>query len=56
MCEYGFAEGEDFNSVKNVRVQTEGEDYTRCSNLSESTGGRPTVRENLTTVKEKSII
>ncbi len=24
MCEYGFAEGEDFNSDKNVRVQKEG--------------------------------
>ena len=30
MCEYGFAEGVDFNPVKNVRVQTEGErDVTR---------------------------
>ncbi|MBR1833479.1 MAG: antA/AntB antirepressor family protein, partial [Ruminiclostridium sp.] len=25
MCEYGFAEGEDFNSDKNVRVQKEGD-------------------------------
>lgn len=25
MCEYGFAEGEDFNTDKNVRVQTEGD-------------------------------
>lgn len=24
MCEYGFTEGEDFNPVKNVRVQMEG--------------------------------
>ena len=24
MCEYGFTEGEDFNSDKNVRVQIEG--------------------------------
>ena len=30
MCEYGFAEGVDFNPVKNVRAQTEGErDVTR---------------------------
>lgn len=30
MCEYGFAEGVDFNPVKNVRVQMEGErDVTR---------------------------
>ena len=24
MCEYGFAEGEDFNVLKNERVQIEG--------------------------------
>ena len=25
MCEYGFTEGQDFNSVKNDRVQMEGD-------------------------------
>ena len=25
MCEYGFTEGEDFNSLKNEQVRTEGE-------------------------------
>lgn len=61
MCEYGFAEGEDFNPLKNEQVR--GEDF--CSNLSKSSfseisekpnkGGRPSTDHQLTIPMAKEI-